>query len=102
MGNDEARGDRIEGKAELLPDFECVPHEVRGVLNFKFPVVQCIRYQCRRQIVGDMAHVRQDRHHRRQCHFAVAGKIIDKKNLFSHLRPSFLRHRGCDLHSIVT
>ena len=39
MGNDEARGDRIEGKAELLPDFECVPHEVRGVLNFKFPVV---------------------------------------------------------------
>ena len=29
-------------------------------------------------------------------------KIIDKKNLFSHLRPSFLRHCGCDLYSIVT
>ena len=72
------RGNGIIMEPQILPHFQCVFHILCGFHNFKLTIIQCIRYQRRRQCIQNMPHMSQYRHHSRQSYLTIARKIVNQ------------------------
>ena len=82
LRSDEARGDGIEAKAQLLPNWKNALDVVGGVKNVELAIVQRIAYQSGRQVIGGEPHIRKDGKHGCRGHLAIACHVVDQKYLF--------------------